>query len=70
MYIARRRQIVVVLDPEDQRWIASVPSLPECLTEGNSPEKALANAEDAIAAWIDGASHVGMGIPPEDCLEG
>ena len=40
-------------DPGDQVFVADVPELPGCTAHGNTHEEALANAQDAIAFWLD-----------------
>lgn len=43
----------VVLTPEEDGWfIAEVPELPGCLSQGESREAALENIRDAIQGWI------------------
>lgn len=52
------------LPPEDGGgFIATVPDLPGCMSDGDTPEDALANVRDAIAAWIDEARALGRPIP-------
>ena len=36
-------------------FVATVPDLPGCMSDGATPEKALANIIDAIAVWIEAA---------------
>jgi predicted RNase H-like HicB family nuclease len=62
------RQVVLYPDREDSGWIAEVPSLLGCLTQGDTREDAIANAQDAIETWIAGAMQVGMEVP-EDTLD-
>ena len=62
------RQVVLYPDHEDGGWIAEVPSLPGCFTQGETREEAIANAQDAIGVWIAGAEQVGMEVP-EDTLD-
>ncbi len=62
------RQVILFPDHEDGGWIAEVPSLPGCLSQGETREEAIANIRDAIATWIDGAQQTGMAVP-EDNLE-
>lgn len=57
------RQVVLYPDHEDGGWIAEVPSLPGCISQGETREEAIANVRDAIATWIDGAEQVGMSVP-------
>lgn len=49
------RRVVLYLDHEDGGWICEVPSLPGCITEGDTLVEAINNARDAIACWIDAA---------------
>ena len=44
-------------------FFATVPDLPGCMSDGETPEGALANVRDAIAAWIEGAIEMGPAIP-------
>ena len=34
---------------------ATVPDLPGCMSDGETPEEALQNVRDAIASWIEAA---------------
>jgi predicted RNase H-like HicB family nuclease len=45
-------------------FAAFVPDLPGCMTDGETPEEALANVRDAIESWIDEARALGRPIPP------
>ena len=52
------------LPPEDGGgFIATVPDLPGCMSDGETPEDALVSVHDAIAAWIDEARTLGRPIP-------
>lgn len=62
------RQVVMYPDHEDGGWVVEVPSLPGCISQGDTREEALTNVRDAIATWIDGAQQVGMPVP-EDGLD-
>jgi predicted RNase H-like HicB family nuclease len=57
------RQVILYPDHEDGGWIAEVPSLPGCVSQGDTREDAISNVRDAIDTWIDGAGHVGMAVP-------
>ena len=59
------RQVVLYSDVEDGGWVAEVPSLPGCVSQGATKEEALVNVRDAIETWIDGANQVGMTVPAE-----
>lgn len=45
-------------------WLATVPDLPGCLSDGETQKDALANVQDAIAEWLDAAAQLGRHIPP------
>lgn len=59
------RQVVIYPDAEDGGWVAEVPSLPGCITQGDTKEQVLENVRDAIETWIEGARSVGMDVPEE-----
>lgn len=59
------RQIVLYPDLEDGGWIIEVPSLPGCVTQGETKAEALRNVRDAIDTWISGAEEVGLPVPEE-----
>jgi antitoxin HicB len=41
----------------------AVPDLPGCISDGETPEEALANVRDAVASWIDEARALGRAVP-------
>jgi predicted RNase H-like HicB family nuclease len=52
--------IVEPLGAEDGGgYLAWVPALPGCISDGETPEEAVCNLQDAIAAWIDEAQATG-----------
>jgi antitoxin HicB len=57
----------VILEPfpdEDGGGFAAiVPDLPGCMSDGDTPEEALAYVRDAIAVWIEAARDLGRPIP-------
>lgn len=57
------RQVVLYPDRDDGGWVAEVPSLPGCMTQGATREEAISNVRDAIETWIAGAQEVGMEVP-------
>jgi predicted RNase H-like HicB family nuclease len=44
-------------------FLATVPDLPGCMSDGETPDEALLNVRDAIACWIEGAKELGYPIP-------
>ena len=57
----------VVIEPlsaEDGGGFAAiVPDLPGCMSDGETPQEAIANVEDAIRAWIEAARDLGRAVP-------
>lgn len=45
-----------------------VPSLPGCISEGDSYKEALQNIKEAIEGWIDVSKQFGDEIPPSDVI--
>ncbi len=51
-------------------WIAIVPDLPGCITDGANAFEALTNAEGAIEEWKEAARAMGRPIPhPDDSFK-
>ena len=55
---------VLIEQDEDGVFVAQVPSLPGCITQGETRSQAVANAEEAIAAYLESLSERGEAIPP------
>ena len=47
----------------DGAWLASVPELPGCMADGETPEDALREVETVIADWINEARRIGRAVP-------
>ncbi|MEE4637148.1 MAG: type II toxin-antitoxin system HicB family antitoxin [Wenzhouxiangella sp.] len=58
-----RYEIIIFWSAEDQVFVADVPELPGCKAHGDSPEDALANAQEAMTLWLDTALEFGDPIP-------
>jgi len=58
-----RYEVIIYWSVEDQAFVAEVPELPGCAAHGPSHEAALANAQEAIALWIETAREFGDPIP-------
>jgi predicted RNase H-like HicB family nuclease len=52
-------------DPEDGGYTVTVPTLPGCITEGDSFEEALAHARDAIRLYLADVEAAGDPVPEE-----
>jgi antitoxin HicB len=63
----RKLEYSVLVEPlsEDDGcgFIATVPDLPGCMSDGETPAEALAIIEDAIAVWIEAAGDMGHPVP-------
>jgi len=56
----------VILEPQpDGGFTVLVPALPEVVTEGDTEQQALLNAEEAIRAVLDYRRANGLAIPPD-----
>ncbi len=44
-------------------FVAIVPELPGCMSDGETRQEALENVRDAIASWIETAEALGRTIP-------
>ena len=58
-----RYEIIIFWSDEDASFVADVPELPGCMAHGSSHAEALANAEEAIALWLETAQELGRAIP-------
>lgn len=58
-----RYHINVFWSDEDSCWIADVPDLRYCSAHGETPAQAAAEAEEAIALWLEVAREEGIPIP-------
>lgn len=57
----------IILEPLSEEdgggWLAQVPQLPGCMSDGETPEEAAHNVQDAITAWLEAAREMGGPIP-------
>lgn len=44
-------------------YLVEFPDLPGCVADGDTPEEALVNAEDALEVWLNTAKEFGDPIP-------
>jgi len=56
----------VIYPGEDGYWVAEVPSLPGCLSQGTSREDAIRNIREAIDAWVEAMKSMGEHVPDEN----
>lgn len=57
--------LVIAPLPEEEGggYVAVFPDLPGCMSDGDTPEEAAANARDAMNAWIQVQTERGIDIP-------
>jgi antitoxin HicB len=48
---------------EGSGYLAWVPDLPGCASDGQTPAEALANVQEAILEWIEEAERLGELVP-------
>jgi len=56
-------EVIIYWSQEDQAFIAEVPELPGCASDGKTHQEALANAEVVIREWLETAKESGRQIP-------
>ena len=62
--------IEALSDEDGGGFLATVPDLPGCMSDGETREEAARNVEDAIRCWIEEAVETGLPVPaPRKTLE-
>jgi predicted RNase H-like HicB family nuclease len=56
---------VVIYPGEDGYWVAEVPSLPGCISQGKTKEEAIANIREAIRGYIAALEEDHLPVPEE-----
>lgn len=54
---------IIYWSADDNAFIVEVPELPGCMADGETVEKAVANAEIVIGEWIEVAKERGQEVP-------
>ncbi len=55
----------ILYQGEDGWWVAEVPSLPGCVSQGRTREEAVRNITEAAELWLESAAANGDTIPLE-----
>lgn len=58
-----RYEIIIYWSTEDEAFVAEVPELPGCMSDGPTYQDALRNVEAVIGEWIETARELGRAIP-------
>jgi predicted RNase H-like HicB family nuclease len=56
---------VVIYPGEDDYWVAECPSLPGCISQGETGEQAIANIKEAICGYVKALEEDGLPVPAE-----
>lgn len=56
---------VILYPGEDGYWVAEVPSLPGCISQGETKEQAIANIREAITVYVESLEADGLPVPTE-----
>lgn len=56
---------VIVYSGEDGYFVAECPSLPGCISQGETREEAIANVKEAIAGYIAALKEDNLPVPDE-----
>lgn len=54
----------IILTPEEGGWVAEVPSLRGCISQGETRAEALENIREAIEVYIESLEAEGLPAPP------
>jgi len=55
---------IIVEQDEDGIFVAEAPSLPGCVSQGNTRDEALVNVKEAIEGYLESLRKHGDPIPP------
>lgn len=56
-------EVIIYWSDDDQAFVAEVPELAGCLSDGASPQEALNNVQRIMAEWIETAKELGRPVP-------
>jgi predicted RNase H-like HicB family nuclease len=62
---ARMRYRVLIERDEDGTYVAKVPDLPGCATEGKTKRELMRNVREAIQAYVEALKKSGSPVPIE-----
>ena len=56
---------VLLYTDEDGNWIAEVPSLPGCVSDGKTRDQAMERVREAIEVYIEALEQDNLPVPPD-----
>jgi predicted RNase H-like HicB family nuclease len=56
---------VILYPGESGFWVAECPSLPGCLSQGETKESAIRNIREAIEGYVLALEEDGLAVPPD-----
>ncbi len=63
----KKPEYTVLIEPlpeeEGGGFLATVPDLPGCMSDGETREEVARNIKDAIACWMEEARAIGRAVP-------
>lgn len=68
-YLKIPYRMSIVPDPDEGGYIASFPELPGCISQGETLDIAVQNAQDAKICWLEAAIEDGIAIPESSSAE-
>ena len=57
---------VILRRGEDNFWIAECPSLPGCISQGESKQEAINNIQEAIEGYLEVLQESGDSVPEDE----
>lgn len=57
--------LVTITQDEDGMWVAECPSIPGCVSQGESRDEAIANVREAIATCLEVRAERGLPLTVE-----
>ena len=57
---------ILLYSGEDGYWVAECPSLPGCISQGQSKEEAIVNIREAIQVYIAALMEDGLPVPEDN----
>ena len=58
-----RYEVIIYWSEKYGHFIAEVPELPGCMSDGKTYSETLSNVEEVMAEWLDSCQELGREIP-------